>query len=190
MFVSNIVSDKLLKTYPWLKGHLYVSSDSIIFSIKSEYPTDCEFNLLEVDFSDYTSIHLSGVILDKDIGFPSILWFKTRQKTFKRNLEDNPASCYKVINKYIPKIKEAIDWYDSVHCDQAEMTLKELGFKEFATRWYLRVNNITVKVILPSARYPCFVANVLDDKGLFIAGSFYCTTFDELLRKLIDEKEK
>lgn len=137
MFDFRIIGDRLGKDYPWLKANKSSDKNHIRFSIKANSFGSYSLYLLSIEIVVTTKgsqLFLSGPVLNKNIQFPCSHWIKPQEKTFKRNLEDNPTDyewCYNLINKYIPKIKEGIEWYNSVNCDYAEMTLKDLGFKEY-----------------------------------------------------------
>lgn len=194
MLDFRIISDRLGKEYPWLSTNKSSDKNYIKFSIKANSFSSynlCLLNIETVLTTKGQQLVLTGPVLNENIQFPSSHWVRSQQKIFKRTLKDNQADyewCYNIINEYMPKIKEAIDWYNSINADYVEMTLKDLGFKEYIDGWHLHINDITVTVILPLADLPCFRANVQNEDGYFKDGWAACYTFDELLDKLIEEK--
>lgn len=189
-----IVGDKLLKEYPELKDYMEIAEDHIYFSIAANYFNQSSLCPLQVyaSSSKFSKLCLEGCLDCIPSSFPSRIEYSNDLNKCVWDLNDTQRcydDVYNEIIKYIPMIKAAIEWYSTIDFTQVEDTLNTLGFEhENGFKWGLRIGDLYVCVLYPTAFTPCFRA-IIRKPGQSYNNwiRFSEFTIDELMHKIMEE---
>lgn len=195
-FTFKIVGDRLLKEYPELKDYVKITDDYLHFSIIANSFEQSALSPLAVyaSTSKFPKLCVEGHLDCIPSSFPSRIDYPNQLYKCPWDLNDTQRcydDVYKEITKYIPMIKAAIEWYNTIDFTHVEDTLNTLGFNhESSLTWRLSVGNICLAIACPTVRSPYFGA-IIRKSGQSYANwvRFSEFTIDELLNKIVEEGE-